>query len=84
MTCVLCLFNNPPASPCCLRCRRAVTVSVGTDDDDDRVSFDPVLQLLTDSDSLEYQPTELVHTLDLADDTTAGVLFPPDRAAPCG
>jgi hypothetical protein len=79
MTCVLCLFVNPPACPCCLRCRRAVSPSVGADDDDGRVSFDPVLQLLTDSCSMEYQPTELVHTLDLADDATAGVLFLAER-----
>jgi hypothetical protein len=79
MTCVLCLFVNPTVCQHCLRCRRAVSPSAAAADDDDRVSFDPVLQLLTDSDSLEYQPTELVHTLDIADDPTTGVHFPVER-----
>lgn len=84
MTCVLCLFVNPPAAPSCHRCRRAVTPSA-TADDDDRVSFDPVLRLFTDSDSLEYQPTELVHTLELAaDDTSAGDAFLVDRSPAAG
>lgn len=84
MTCVLCLFVNPPACSRCLRCRRAVAQSAAVEDES-RVSFDPVFELMVDSGSFQYQPTELLNTLDFATDPTpSGLHFPPDRDVPCG
>ena len=72
MTCVLCLFANPPGVHRCLRCKRAVTHPAIVDDDDDAecVSFDPVFQLSIDDGSMGYQPTELCGTLDFSTDST--------------
>jgi hypothetical protein len=74
MTCVLCLYVNPPALHQCLRCKRAVLQpAFAFDDDSDRVSFDPVFQLPIDANSGGHQPTELFGTLDFFTDPT-----PPD------
>ena len=71
MTCVLCLFANPPGVHRCLRCNRATALpALLTDDDTGTVSFDPVFQLALDDGSMGYQPTELFGTLDFALDST--------------